>query len=157
MYSRVPLIIALLLAAVASFGQNSVEYGKLPIVPPKTSNPAGKLASRVAGQDSGSKTVDVTDVPSTRSNPTAPDKNAGAQQPAGATSKPAAIFILSSGERLESDDYVLTHDSIQLVQNGMQRTIRMSAVDLQSTIAANKQRGLDLKIPADKSQMVLSF
>jgi hypothetical protein len=46
---------------------------------------------------------------------------------------------------------------VQVVQNGVRRTIPMSAVNVQATLAANKQRGIDLKIPANKSQMVLAF
>ena len=79
MCSRFLLAVAVLLAtAIAAVGQNSVEYGRLPIVPPKVSNPASKLASRVGDQSSGHKTTNVVDVPSQDSKATAQDKNTGA-------------------------------------------------------------------------------
>ena len=146
-----------LATAIAAVGQNSVEYGRLPIVPPKVPNPASKLASRVGDQGSAHKTTSVVDIPSQDSKATSRDKNTGVDHQTAAAPKPAAIFILSNGERLESDNYILNHDSVQLMQNGAPRTIQMSAINIQATVAANKQRGIDLKVPADKSQMVLSF
>jgi hypothetical protein len=73
--------------------------------------------------------------------------------------KPAlpAVFVLSNGERIESSNYVLTSDSLQLEQSGRQRTIPMSTVDLKATLAANRERGIDLQIPTDKSQIMISF
>jgi hypothetical protein len=73
--------------------------------------------------------------------------------------KPAlpAVFILSNGERIESSKYVLTVDSLQVEQSGRQRTIPMSTVDLNATLAANRERGIDLQIPTGKSQIMVSF
>jgi hypothetical protein len=70
---------------------------------------------------------------------------------------PAAVFILSSGERLESTNYLLTADSVRVQQGGAQRTIPMSKLNVNATLAANHQRGVELKIPANKSQITLSF
>lgn len=70
---------------------------------------------------------------------------------------PAAVFILSSGERLESSNYLLTADSVRVQQGGTQRTIPMSKLDVNATLAANHQRGVELKIPANRSQITLSF
>jgi hypothetical protein len=73
--------------------------------------------------------------------------------------KPALplVFILSNGERIESSNYVLTVDSLQVEQSGRQRTIPMSTVDLNATLAANRERGIDLQIPTGKSQIMVSF
>lgn len=72
--------------------------------------------------------------------------------------KPALpVFILSNGERIESRNYLLTVDSLQVEQSGRQRTIPMSTVDLNATRAANRERGIDLQIPTGKSQIMVSF
>ena len=68
-----------------------------------------------------------------------------------------AVFILSNGERIESNNYVLTSDSLKVEQSGRQRTIPMSTVDLKATLAANRERGIDLQIPTGKSQIMISF
>lgn len=158
MYSiALPVMAVLLAAGTAMLGQDSVEYGRLPIVPPKLSNPASALASRIGEQNSAHKSPSVVNIPPAKSGSAdqSAGMKAGAQTPAVPT--PAAIFILSNGDHLESSDYTLTSESVQVVQNGVRRTIPMSAVNVQATLAANKQRGIDLKIPANKSQMVLAF
>ena len=48
-------------------------------------------------------------------------------------------------------------DSLRVEQDGNQRTIPMSDVNVDVTVAANHQRGVNLKIPTSKSQMMLSF
>lgn len=160
MYSSLLLVVAMLLAtATAMGGQNSVEYGKLPMVPPKQSNPTSALASRISDETSPPQSVSVINVTSTNT-PQRRASQKGTTQGVGssvATPNPSAVFILANGERLESNNYTLTHDSIQLMQNGVRRTFPMDAVNLQATLAANKQRGIDLKIPSNNSQMVLAF
>ena len=157
MYSTLLLLLAVLATGAAMVGQDSIEYGKLPMVPPRLPSAVSTLGSRVGNQDGASKGPSVVEIPpaqtgkATQSNST----KAGVQAPA--VPRPAAIFILSNGEHLESSDYMLTSDSVQVVQNGVRRKIPMSAVNVQATLAANKQRGIDLKIPANKSQMVLAF
>ena len=39
----------------------------------------------------------------------------------------------------------------------MQRTIPLSAVNLSETVAANRERGIDLKIPKNKAEITLGF
>jgi len=70
---------------------------------------------------------------------------------------PPAVFVLANGERLEAADYVLTADSLRVNQKGSQRTIPMSALDRNATVAANRQRGVELRLPDGKSQITLSF
>jgi thiol-disulfide isomerase/thioredoxin len=65
-----------------------------------------------------------------------------------AAPKVAAVFVLSDGERLETHDYILTADSVQLTADGLQRSIPVSALDMKATIAANHERGIELKVPS---------
>jgi hypothetical protein len=138
-------------------GQNSIEYGKLPMVPRNLPSPASTLASRVGDQSSDPKSPTVVDIPSQEPGKTtqAGSTKAGAQT-AAVPSLPAT-FILSNGDQLESSNYMLTSDSLQVVQNGVRRTIPMSAVNIEATVAANNKRGIKLNIPQDKSQVMLSF
>ena len=72
------------------------------------------------------------------------------------TSQPA-MFILISGERLESPRFLLTASSLSVSVNRRQRIIPMDAIDLDATVAANRERGIDLHIPSDRSEISLSF
>ena len=69
---------------------------------------------------------------------------------------PPAVFILSSGERLESSHYLVSSESVQVEQGDTQRTIPISALNVDATVAANRARGIDLKIPG-KGQIMLGF
>lgn len=73
-----------------------------------------------------------------------------------ASPAPPAVFILSSGERLESSHYLVSSDSVQVEVGDTQRTIPISALNVDATVAANRARGIDLKIPA-KGQIMLGF
>src|SRR5579875_1809920 len=68
-----------------------------------------------------------------------PGKNYVPAKPA-----PPAVFILANGDRLESNSYVLTVNSVRVKQNDEQRTIPLSAINLKATLAANQERGVDL-------------
>ena len=70
---------------------------------------------------------------------------------------PPAVFVLASGERVESRHYLLTADSVQLMVDRKRRSIPLEALDLHATMAANRERGLDLQIPAGGSEVVLGF
>lgn len=70
---------------------------------------------------------------------------------------PPAVFILANGNRLESSDYMLTVDSLRVQQGETQRTIPLSSLNADATVAANRARGIDLKIPTSKTQIMLSF
>ena len=69
----------------------------------------------------------------------------------------SAVFILSNGQKVESGDYVITVDSVRLQQDGKERLIPMSTLNVNATVAANHERGLDLKFPESKSQITISF
>jgi thiol-disulfide isomerase/thioredoxin len=67
----------------------------------------------------------------------------------------ATVLVLSNGERLETHDYVLTSESVRVTVGDHQRTIAMSLVDVKATLAANRDRGIDLKIPSNRHEVFL--
>lgn len=164
MYSGATLVMAVVLwTATAMVSQNMVEYGKLPMVPPQAPNPASALGSRMAAEQpsgpSGPKIIEVSpDLGKSAKKPAATQVTK-ASTPPPAPPKPVstAVFILSNGDRVESSEYVLTQNSVHLTENGVKRTIPMSALNTQATVDANKQRGIDLKVPASSAEMVLAF
>jgi hypothetical protein len=79
-----------------------------------------------------------------------------AAENASASPPPPAVFILSSGERLESSHYLVSSNSVQVQQGDTQRTIPISALNVDATVAANRARGIDLRIPS-KGQIMLGF
>ena len=70
---------------------------------------------------------------------------------------PPAIFILANGDKVETARYMVTVDSVRVEQAGMQRRIPLSELNLNATIAANHSRGLDIKFPTDRTQIMLGF
>ncbi len=86
--------------------------------------------------------------------------------PAAPSAKPAgpqppAVFVLTSGERLEARRFLLTSTSLSVSINRSQRlvplVIPIQALDLDATVAANRERGIQLQIPADRNEISLSF
>ena len=74
-----------------------------------------------------------------------------------AKSLPPAVFVLKNGEKLEAHHYTIMAGSLRIAAQGNQRTIPFSALDLKATLAANHERGIDLKIPTNQSQISLGF
>ena len=70
---------------------------------------------------------------------------------------PTTIFILANGERLETRRYVLTASNLCVSIDRQQRTVPLDLLDINATIAANHERGIDLQIPADRTEISLSF
>ena len=70
---------------------------------------------------------------------------------------PPTVFILQDGERLESREFLLTASDLSLTVNHYRRTIPLQMLNVDATIAANRERGLDLRIPADRTEISLSF
>jgi len=68
-------------------------------------------------------------------------------------SVPPTMFVLKNGERLESHHYTLTMSSLRITASGNQRTIPLAEVDLSATLAANHERGINLKIPTKQSEI----
>lgn len=72
-------------------------------------------------------------------------------------SLPPTVFVLRNGERLEAYHYAIMEGSLRIAVDGKQRTIPVAALDRKATIAANHERGIDLKIPTNQSEIVLGF
>jgi len=70
---------------------------------------------------------------------------------------PPAIFILANGERLESRRFVLTASRLSVSIERQHREIPISGLDIDATIAANHERGIDLRIPDDRNEISLGF
>jgi hypothetical protein len=70
---------------------------------------------------------------------------------------PPTIFILANGERLETRRFLLTASNLSYSIGRQQRMIGLDRLDLDATIAANHERGIDLRIPADRNEISLSF
>ena len=84
-------------------------------------------------------------------------QTAGAEQAMPATQNPKTIFILANGERLESEHYTIEAGVLHVTVNGQQRTMPLSALNVNATKSANHQRGIDLKLPASRSEVLLAF
>ena len=70
---------------------------------------------------------------------------------------PKTIFVLANGERLETDQYTFEAGFLHLTMGGQQRTIALNALDMKATAAANQERGIELKIPKNRSEVYLAF
>ena len=71
--------------------------------------------------------------------------------------QPKTIFVLLSGEQLESDRYTILAGYVDVTVGDQQRRIQLSALDAKKTIAINRQRGVDLKLPTNNREVVLGF
>ncbi len=74
-----------------------------------------------------------------------------------AKQQPPTLFVLKDGGRLESRYYLLTVQSLQIEIGGQQRTIPVSTLDLDATIAANHNRGIEVIVPRNQSTVFLGF
>lgn len=81
----------------------------------------------------------------------------GAENPTSAKTIPPTIFILTDGERLESQRFLLTASNLSISIHSHERTIPLEMVDRDATSAANRERGIDLRIPADRNEILLRF
>ena len=97
------------------------------------------------GASEGPKIIDV------------PDSKFQSKSQTAAKPVPLTVFILSNGDRVESSHYILTVDSVKLEQGQTQRTIPVSAINMNATIAANRERGIDLKFPRNRVEITLGF
>jgi len=78
---------------------------------------------------------------------------------ASSASKPdlPTLFLFANGEKLEARRYTLTPDSLYVFVGRQQRTIALDKLNVDATIAANRERGIDLKFPTDVNQIFLGF
>ena len=135
-------------------GQAMVEYSNLSAHATKALSPSmDKIGS--AQQKLADKTGEATQsrIWEAKDQKKAPGK----AQATPTAPTPPAVFVLSNGDRLESSNYILTVDSLRVQQGDTQRTIPLSSLNADATLAANRARGIDLKIPTSKSQIMLGF
>ena len=91
--------------------------------------------------------------------PTAPKitELPGAAEAAASKPLPPALFILTNGERIEAQQYLVTYEHVQLTVDRQPRTIPLAMLDVNATLAAERARGIDLRIPAGRSEISLGF
>jgi thiol-disulfide isomerase/thioredoxin len=82
--------------------------------------------------------------------------------PRGQSSRPAkpnpkTIFVFTNGERLETDQYTMEAGTLHVVVGGVARTIALSALDMKSTLAVNRARGIELRVPQSRSEVFVAF
>lgn len=77
--------------------------------------------------------------------------------PTSAKTIPPTIFILTDGERLEGQRFLLTATNLSISIHSHERTIPLEMLDLDATAAANRERGIDLRIPTDRNEILLRF
>ncbi len=70
---------------------------------------------------------------------------------------PKTIFVFADGSRLEADRYTIDAISLHVMVDGQWRTIALSTLDLKATLAVNHDRGVDLNIPKNRSEIFLAF
>lgn len=149
----ITLIAATLAVTPAIRAQNVIEYGSLTKPSVATAGISKSISQRA--EQLATKTTEVT----TDSNrvPASQVTNAqGKSQPVSSPTPPA-VFILSNGDRLESSRYLLTADSLRVQQGQTQRTIPLREVNVNATVAANRERGINLTIPKNRAEITLGF
>jgi hypothetical protein len=67
------------------------------------------------------------------------------------------LFVFANGERLEARRYTLTASSLQVEIGRQQRRIPLSEINVDATIAANRERGIDLEFPTGRNEIFLGF
>ena len=75
--------------------------------------------------------------------------------PKRARTVPPTVFILTDGERLESRRFLLTTTNLSISIDHHERTIPFAMLNLDATAVANRERGIDLNIPADRNEITL--
>ena len=155
------VIAATILLAVAAHAQTMGEYGGIAVqsskvltAPSPPSSPPPLPGTPSTGEKSANATAAK---PAPRGPVVWEAKNTTVKDQAPPKPAVPAVFVLSNGQRVEASDYFVTINSVQVNDEGKQRTIPLSTVNVQATVAANRERGLDIKIPDNKSQILISF
>jgi hypothetical protein len=121
-----------------------------------------KLVAAYVGQTAIKTTEVITDERQSQTPEPAVPKAKVIEIPGAANSTatkmlPPTIFILANGERLETRRYVLTASNLSVSIDRQQRTVPRDLLDINAIITANHERGIDLRIPADRNEISLSF
>ena len=70
---------------------------------------------------------------------------------------PKTVFVFTDGDQLEADHYTLYSNFLHVTAEGQDRSIPLNALDIKKTVAANHERGIDIKFPKSGSEMFLAF
>ena len=70
---------------------------------------------------------------------------------------PKTIFVFTDGEQMEADHYTMNSNFLQVTEEGQDRSIPISALDVKKTVAINRQRGISIKFPTSGSEVFLAF
>lgn len=75
-----------------------------------------------------------------------------------ATRTPPAIFVFTDGRRLESQNYTIT-DTMLTIKEPRRPAMQvpLNQLDLDATLAENRQRGLNLQLPESRSEILIGF
>jgi len=151
MKAKIVAVMAVVLGlALGAYAQNMVEYSTAATHSAGSVAAAGSALNKATKRISGSGGGSSNSPKLWEAKPTAAD-----QKPAKPT--PPAVFILANGERFESSSYVLTADSLNVQQGTTQRSIPVAQLNLPATVAANHERGINLQVPKNSTQIMLSF
>jgi hypothetical protein len=82
--------------------------------------------------------------------------------PGGPSAPPAnprlpSVFLLKNGEKLEVRRYTITGGSLHVTTDGKPRVIPLTELDLNATLAANHERGVNLRIPTNPNEIFTGF
>jgi hypothetical protein len=67
------------------------------------------------------------------------------------------VFVLKAGERIEVRRYTILGGLLRLTVEGKPRTIPLTDLDLKASTAANRERGINLRIPTNPNEIVMGF
>jgi peroxiredoxin len=70
---------------------------------------------------------------------------------------PKTIFVFTNGEQLEADHYTMYSNFLHVTAEGQDRSIPVSALDVKKTVAVNRERGVNVKIPTSGNEVFLAF
>jgi peroxiredoxin len=70
---------------------------------------------------------------------------------------PKTVFVFTDGEQLEADHYILYSKFLHVTAEGQDRSIPFSALNIQKTVAVNRERGINVKFPTSGSEVFLAF
>jgi len=154
MKAKVVAVIATMIGfALTAQAQSMIEYSHV-------ATQSASSASSVAGAVNGASQKAAAKLAGTNGTNSSPKvweakTPQGSQPPA--KPLPPAVFIMANGERFETSNYLLTADSVKVQQGGTERSIPIGQVNMPATVAANHQRGIELQVPANNSQITISF
>ena len=71
--------------------------------------------------------------------------------------KAPAVFIFSNGDRVESEDYLVTKEELFVTRNGQKSRYPIKSLDKAATKNANIERGIVISFPTSTSEFNLNF